>query len=118
MFARATVGRHAGSYDGQIPRFTLTFFATRGCAARYQVGALMEARPNGIIFGRKLIQMFWASVHSGDPGPIRYSNTRMRVVDEDTVTFCSDWTFNTMGGSWGAAQLCHKETSLGGRLFL
>ena len=58
----------------------------------------MEARPNGIIFGRKLIESFWSSVHSGKPGPIRYSNVRMRVVDEDTVTFASDWTFNNMRG--------------------
>ncbi len=58
----------------------------------------MEARPNGIIFGRALIQNFWKSVHDGNPGPIRYSNVRMRCVDKDTVTFASDWTFNTMRG--------------------
>ncbi len=58
----------------------------------------MEARPNGMALGRKMIETFWTSVHAGNPGPIRYSNVRMRVVDKDTVTFSSNWTFNTMKG--------------------
>ena len=59
----------------------------------------MEARPKGIIFGRKLIESF-NGVVSIRENQVQFATAmfRMRVVDEDTVTFASDWTFNNMRG--------------------
>ena len=74
-----------------------------GCAAQYEEGAIMHARPFGTFTGRQEIQTFWQNLIDDGYTSVEYIDPEIETIDDKTVLLKSGWKMNK------AAGVIHKE---------
>ncbi len=74
-----------------------------GCAAEYEVDAVMHARPFGTFTGREAIVGFWQNLIDDGYSDVDYIEPEISPVDERSAILKSKWKMNKAGG------VIHKE---------
>ena len=69
-----------------------------GCAAAYEVDAIMVAKPFGTFHGREDIKAFWQKIFSDGFAAVEYLNPEIVVVDEVSALLSSKWKMNNAHG--------------------
>lgn len=75
----------------------------KGCAAQYQEGTRMLAKPFGTFEGREQIQAFWQDIIDQGFNDVSYTETAWEQVDDNSYILTSKWTMNKAFG------VVHKE---------
>ncbi len=78
-----------------------TFFNAgdaEGCASCYEKTATMTARPYGKFYGRKDIERFWTKLLSEGFRDVKYPDTVITALDNNTAIMSTDWTMNKATG--------------------
>ncbi len=74
-----------------------------GCAAQYEVNAVMYARPFGTYSGTAEIESFWKKLIEDGYSNVDYVEPSIEVIDEKSAILTSGWKMNKAKG------LIHKE---------
>ena len=74
-----------------------------GCAAQYELAAVMHARPFGTFKGTSEIQGFWQKLVDDGFSDVEYIDPKIEVVDATSALLTSGWNMNKASG------VIHKE---------
>lgn len=74
-----------------------------GCAAQYNVDAVMEAKPFGRFEGREAIQAFWQNIIDQGFNDVAYTDVEWVAEPSGGYILTSQWTMNKAYG------VVHKE---------
>ncbi|MEM9216365.1 MAG: isochorismatase [Cyanobacteria bacterium P01_F01_bin.150] len=74
-----------------------------GCAAQYENGAVMYARPLGTFNGINDIKSFWQNLIADGYADVEYIGPEIEVLNETTAVLTSKWRMNKASG------VIHKE---------
>ena len=66
--------------------------------AQYEADAVMTATPFGTFNGHEEIQPFWENLIAQGFDDVRYIETSLTVVDENTAIVASNWKMNKASG--------------------
>lgn len=69
-----------------------------GCAAQYEVDAVMNATPFGQFVGRDAIQGFWQQLVADGFSDVDYIEPNIKVLDENSAVLTSGWKMNKASG--------------------
>ncbi len=69
-----------------------------GCAAQYEVDAVMNAMPFGQFVGREAIQGFWQQLIADGFSGVDYVEPSIEVLDENSAVLKSGWKMNKAAG--------------------
>lgn len=69
-----------------------------GCAAQYEEGAVMHARPFGTFTGREEIQAFWQKIIDDGFHGVEYSDVSWTPEGDDGYILSAKWTMNKAFG--------------------
>jgi ketosteroid isomerase-like protein len=69
-----------------------------GCAAAYEEGAVMTAKPFGSFTGRSEIQAFWDKIIADGFAEVDYLEPEIQVIDETSAVLTSKWRMNKAHG--------------------
>jgi len=69
-----------------------------GCAAQYEVDAVMNAMPFGQFVGRDAIQGFWQQLVADGFSDVDYIEPNIKVLDENSAVLTSGWKMNKASG--------------------
>jgi ketosteroid isomerase-like protein len=69
-----------------------------GCAARYTVDSVMDARPFGTFTGRQEIQAFWQGIMDKGFADVEYTNINWEAAEDQGYILSSSWTMNKAFG--------------------
>lgn len=69
-----------------------------GCAAQYEVDAVMNAMPFGQFKGREAIQGFWQQLIADGFSDVDYVEPSIEVLDENSAVLKSGWKMNKAAG--------------------
>lgn len=69
-----------------------------GCAAAYEEGAVMTAKPFGSFTGRAEIQAFWDKIVADGFAEVDYLEPEIQVIDETSAVLTSKWRMNKAHG--------------------
>jgi len=69
-----------------------------GCAAQYEVDAVMHAMPFGQFKGREAIQAFWQQLIADGFSGVDYVEPSIEVLDENSAVLKSGWKMNKAAG--------------------
>jgi len=69
-----------------------------GCAAQYEAGAEMRAKPFGTFNGREAIEAFWQQIIDQGFTDVQYSDVQWQPAGEDGYYLSSRWTMNKAFG--------------------
>ena len=69
-----------------------------GCAAMYEEGAKMIAKPFGTYHGRQEIEAFWQNIINQGFADVAYIEPEIEQVDEGTTVLTSRWKMNKAQG--------------------
>lgn len=72
--------------------------SAEGCAAMYEMDAVMEAKPFGVFKGREAIQTFWADLIEKGFAEVDYIEPNMQIEDDTSVVLSSRWKMNNAHG--------------------
>ncbi|TDF34924.1 isochorismatase [Alteromonadaceae bacterium M269] len=70
----------------------------QAAASLYEQDATMTAAPFGTFKGREAIQTFWSNLVEQGFDDVVYSNTVIKVIDEQTISISADWRMNNAKG--------------------
>jgi uncharacterized protein (TIGR02246 family) len=68
------------------------------CADFYEDDAIMQAIPFGIYCGKKTIPTFWRQLIKDGYRDINYSNTHIKVINEQQAVLTAYWSMNKASG--------------------
>ena len=68
-----------------------------GCAAQYEVNAVMHARPFGTFNGTEAIQAFWQQLIDDGYNDVDYIEPKFEVIDDSSAVLTSGWKMNKAG---------------------
>jgi ketosteroid isomerase-like protein len=69
-----------------------------GCAAQYEVDAVMNAMPFGQFKGREAIQGFWQQLVADGFSDVDYVEPNVEVIDGTSAVLTSGWKMNKAAG--------------------
>lgn len=69
-----------------------------GCAAQYEVDAVMNAMPFGQFVGREAIQGFWQQLIADGFSDVDYVEPSIEVLDDNSAVLKSGWKMNKAAG--------------------
>lgn len=69
-----------------------------GCAAQYEVDAVMNAMPFGQFVGREAIQGFWQQLIADGFSGVDYVEPSIEVLDDNSAVLKSGWKMNKAAG--------------------
>lgn len=69
-----------------------------GCAACYEVDAVMVAKPFGTYNGRVEIEAFWANLIGDGFSDVDYIEPNLRALDDETAHLSAGWRMNKASG--------------------
>ena len=69
-----------------------------GCAAQYEVDAVMNATPFGQFKGREAIQGFWQQLIADGFSDVDYVEPKITVINEQSAVLTSGWKMNNASG--------------------
>lgn len=69
-----------------------------GCAACYEVDAVMVAKPFGVFQGRAEIEAFWANLIKDGFSDVEYIAPDLRATSETTACLSAGWRMNKASG--------------------
>ena len=69
-----------------------------GCAAQYEVDAVMNAMPFGQFVGREAIQGFWQQLLEDGFSDVDYVEPSIEVLDDNSAVLKSGWKMNKAAG--------------------
>ncbi len=69
-----------------------------GCAAQYEEGAVMHAKPFGTFTGRDQIRAFWQNIIDEGYADVEYTDVDWRPKGNDGYLLSSNWTMNKAYG--------------------
>ncbi|WP_120497403.1 isochorismatase [Kiloniella sp. EL199] len=69
-----------------------------GCAACYEAGAVMVAKPFGTFTGHTEIQSFWQNLINDGFTDVDYLDPKITVLDETSALLTSGWKMNKAQG--------------------
>jgi len=69
-----------------------------GCAAQYEVNAVMKAEPFGEFKGTEAIQAFWQKLVDDGFTDVEYLDPEIEVIDESSALLKSGWKMNNAKG--------------------
>ena len=70
-----------------------------GCAAQYEEGTVMHARPFGTFTGRKEIQTFWQGIIDQGFNAVDYTDIEWVAMNDDSYVLTAKWTMNKAFGA-------------------
>lgn len=74
-----------------------------GCAAQYEINAIMHAKPFGTYTGTEEIEGFWRKLIEDGFSDVDYIAPKIEVINETSAVLVSGWKMNKAGG------VIHKE---------
>ncbi|WP_372832102.1 nuclear transport factor 2 family protein [Pontibacterium sp.] len=87
--AKAAIARWQQAFNSQD---------AAGCAAQYEEGAVMQARPFGTFTGRGEIQAFWQKIIDDGFHSVDYQDVEWTPEGDDGYILTSKWTMNKAFG--------------------
>ncbi|MEO6053436.1 MAG: DUF4440 domain-containing protein [Chthoniobacterales bacterium] len=69
-----------------------------GCAAVYEAGAVMNAKPLGTFTGTGQILGFWTQLIAEGYTSAAYSDLKIEAKDETTAVLTAEWEMNNASG--------------------
>jgi len=69
-----------------------------GCAAQYEEGTVMHARPFGTFTGREEIQTFWQGIIDQGFNDVDYTDIEWVAMNDDSYVLTAKWTMNKAFG--------------------
>ncbi|PKH08148.1 nuclear transport factor 2 family protein [Moritella sp. Urea-trap-13] len=68
------------------------------CAAQYEEGTVMHARPFGTFTGREEIQTFWQGIIDQGFSYVDYTEVEWTAMNDDSYVLTAKWTMNKAFG--------------------
>ena len=69
-----------------------------GCAAQYELNAVMHAKPFGTFNGTNEIQTFWRQLVDDGFAEVEYVEPKLEVLDDESVLLTARWKMNKACG--------------------
>lgn len=69
-----------------------------GCAAQYELSAVMHAKPFGTFTGCDEIQNFWQKLIDDGFSDVDYIEPKIEIIDETSAVLTSKWQMNKANG--------------------